>query len=292
MVERFAPCALIPIYNHKDTIARTVQALRAQGLPVVIVDDGSNPATRDVLDALVDDAGGIHLLRLPHNQGKGRALTAGLLAAREMGHTHALQIDADGQHDTADAPRFIAAARADPSAMICGRAVYDDSVPRARRYGRYLTHACVWLETLSLAIDDSMCGYRLYPLEATCAEIARAALPARMDFDTEIAVRLCWRGVPVGNLPTRVIYPENGLSHFRMLHDNLRITAMHTRLLLGMLPRAPGLLRRQWRREPACINCAARLIAARLITLGRGRPMTVPRSLDLAALPTCRKPQP
>jgi glycosyltransferase involved in cell wall biosynthesis len=252
-VERFAPCALIPIYNHKDTIARTVQALRAQGLPVMIVDDGSNAATREVLDALVGETGDIELLRLPHNQGKGRALTAGLLAARDRGYTHALQIDADGQHDTADAPQFIAEARANPLAMICGRAVYDDSVPRARLYGRYLTHVCVWMETLSLAIDDSMCGYRLYPLAETCAEIARAPLPARMDFDTEIAVRLCWRGVPVRNLPTRVIYPENGLSHFRMLRDNLRITAMHTRLLLGMLPRAPGLLWRNHRREPACV---------------------------------------
>lgn len=251
-VERFAPCALIPIYNHKDTIARTAQALRAQGLPVVIVDDGSNAATREVLDALVGEADDIELLRLPRNQGKGRALTAGLLVARDRGYTHALQIDADGQHDTDDAPRFIAEAQAHPQAMICGRAVYDDSVPRARLYGRYLTHVCVWMETLSLAIDDSMCGYRLYPLAETCAEIARAPLPARMDFDTEIAVRLCWRGVPVRNLPTRVIYPENGLSHFRMLRDNLRITAMHTRLLLGMLPRAPALLRRRHRREPAC----------------------------------------
>jgi glycosyltransferase involved in cell wall biosynthesis len=256
-LERFAPCALIPIYNHKDTIARTVYALRAHGLPVVIVDDGSNTATREVLDVLVGEIDSttpdVRLIRLPLNQGKGRALAAGLLVARDAGYTHALQIDADGQHDTADAPRFIVEARANPQAMICGRAVYDDSVPKARLYGRYLTHVCVWIETLSLAIDDSMCGYRLYPLEATCAEIAHAPFPARMDFDTEAAVRLLWRGVPVRNLPTRVIYPENGLSHFRMLHDNLRITAMHTRLLLGMLPRAPGLLwRRLRRKEPAC----------------------------------------
>ena len=249
----FAPCALIPIYNHKDTIARTVQALRAYELPVVIVDDGSDAATRDVLDALVRDVSGIHLLRLPHNQGKGRALTTGLLAAREAGYTHALQIDADGQHDTADVPNFLAEARTHPQALICGRAVYDDSVPRVRLYGRYVTHFFVWIETLSFAISDSMCGYRLYPLASTCAEIARAPLPARMDFDTEMAVRLAWRGVPMRNLSTHVIYPENGLSHFRMLHDNLRISAMHTRLLLGMLPRAPGLLWRRLRGERACV---------------------------------------
>jgi glycosyltransferase involved in cell wall biosynthesis len=247
----FAPCALIPIYNHKDTIARTVHALRAHELPVMIVDDGSDAATRDVLDTLIREGSGVHLLRLPHNQGKGRALTTGLLAAHEAGYTHALQIDADGQHDTADVPHFLAVARLHPCALICGQAVYDDSVPRARLHGRYVTHFFVWVETLSFAIRDSMCGYRLYPLADTCAEIARAPLPARMDFDTEIAVRLAWRGVPIRNLSTRVIYPENGLSHFRMLHDNLRISAMHTRLLLGMLPRAPRLLWRRLRRKRA-----------------------------------------
>lgn len=250
---RFAPCALIPIYNHGSTIAATVRALRAHGLPVLIVDDGSDAATRTVLDALAQGADGVRLLRLPHNQGKGRALGAGLLAARAAGYSHALQIDADGQHDAADVPRFLAAARAQPGALVCGAPIYDASVPRARLYGRYVTHACVWLETLSLAIRDSMCGYRLYPLAATCAEIARKPLPARMDFDTEAAVRLVWRGVPVVNLPTRVIYPENGLSHFRMFRDNLRISAMHTRLLLGMLPRAPRLLWRRFRGENACV---------------------------------------
>ncbi|WNL44980.1 glycosyltransferase family 2 protein [Dyella sp. BiH032] len=252
--EAFSPCAVIPIYNHKDTIAATVRALRAHGLPVLVVDDGSDAATRAVLDALAAEQG-IRLLRLPENQGKGRALTAGLVAAHEAGHTHALQIDADGQHDVADVPRFLAEAQADPRAMVCGKPVYDDSVPRARLYGRYVTHFFVWVETLSLDIQDSMCGYRLYPLAPTRAEIARKPLPARMDFDTEIAVRLYWRGVPVRNLPTRVIYPENGLSHFRMWRDNLRISAMHTRLLLGMLPRIPLLLWRRLRREEA--PCAA-----------------------------------
>ncbi len=141
--ERFAPCALIPIYNHKGTIARTVHALRRQDLPVIIVDDGSDAATGAVIDAMIDEADDIRLLRLPRNQGKGAALVAGLLAAREAGYTHALQIDADGQHDTGDAPRFIDEARHHPLAMICGRAVYDDSVPKARLYGRYLTHVCV-----------------------------------------------------------------------------------------------------------------------------------------------------
>ncbi|RDS84877.1 glycosyltransferase family 2 protein [Dyella monticola] len=249
MPHAFHPCALIPIYNHKDTIAATVKALRAHGLPVLIVDDGSDEATRAVLATLA--APGVQLLRLPRNGGKGRAITAGMIAARDTGYSHALQIDADGQHDVTDVPRFLAEGRAHPATLICGQPIYDHSVPRARLYGRYVTHVCVWLETLSFMLRDSMCGYRLYPLDVTCAEIDRAPLPARMDFDTEVAVRLMWRGVPVRNLPTRVIYPQNGLSHFHMLHDNLRISAMHTRLLLGMLPRAPMLLWRKHKKRGA-----------------------------------------
>jgi glycosyltransferase involved in cell wall biosynthesis len=246
----FAPCAVVPIYNHGQTIAATANALAGYGLPVLIVDDGSDAGTRAILDTLVDGREDLRLIRLPVNGGKGAALSAGFLAAYEAGYSHVLQIDADGQHDTADVPRFLAEAKNSPDAMVCGRPIYDESVPRTRLYGRYLTHACVWAETLSFDIQDSMCGYRLYPLEATRAEIARKPLPTRMDFDTEIAVRLFWRGVPVRNLPTRVIYPENGLSHFRMWRDNARITAMHTRLLLGMLPRAPHLLLRKFKSGP------------------------------------------
>jgi glycosyltransferase involved in cell wall biosynthesis len=239
------------VYNHGRTAGATADALAAHGLPVFLVDDGSDAATREALDRLVAGRDDLRLIRLPRNGGKGKALTAGFLAAKAAGYSHALQIDADGQHDTADVPRFLEAARAAPGAMVCGRPVYDASVPRARLYGRYVTHAFVWLETLSFAIDDSMCGYRLYPLDETCAEIARKPLPARMDFDTEVAVRLYWRGVGVRNLPTRVTYPEGGLSHFRMWRDNLRIGAMHTRLVLGMLPRAPRLLFRTFRRRTA-----------------------------------------
>jgi len=245
----FAPCAVIPVYNHGRTVGATANALVTHGLPVFLVDDGSDAETRDALDRLVEGRDDLRLIRLPVNGGKGKALTAGFVAAHAAGYSHVLQIDADGQHDTNDVPRFLEAGRAAPNAMVCGRPIYDYSVPRARLYGRYLTHAFVWLETLSFDIDDSMCGYRLYPLDETRAEIARKPLPSRMDFDTEIAVRLFWRGVPVRNLPTRVIYPEDGLSHFRMWRDNARITAMHTRLVLGMLPRVPRLIARKFPRQ-------------------------------------------
>jgi predicted LPLAT superfamily acyltransferase len=240
---KFAPCIVIPIYNHKDAIGATVAHLAVHRLPIFVVDDGSDDATQQVLAALAQQyAAQLTLLRLPVNGGKGAAVMAGLRAARDAGYTHALQIDADGQHDAADVPRFIDAARAEPGAVILGRPVYDESVPKARLYGRYLTHVWVWIETLSLTIRDSMCGFRLYPLALACELIDSVRLPTRMDFDIEILVRLHWRRAQFRSIPTRVTYAADGVSHFDVLWDNVRISRSHTRLVFGMLWRSPMLL--------------------------------------------------
>lgn len=237
--------AVIPVYNHAVPVVRVARALRAHGLPVLLVDDGSEPVCAAALDRLATEDG-IELLRLPQNQGKGGAVMAGLVHAASLEWTHALQIDADGQHDTTDVPAFLAQSRQHPGHFICGCPVYDASVPKGRLYGRYATHIWVWINTLSFAVRDSMCGFRIYPLAPTVALLRRTRIGRRMDFDVEIAVRLVWAGVPVINQPTRVRYPEDGVSHFRVLRDNVLISAMHTRLFFGMLWRAPRLLWRRW----------------------------------------------
>lgn len=103
----------------------------------------------------------------------------------------------------------------------------------------------MWINTLSLDIKDSMCGFRVYPLEATMKILNSAKFQLRMGFDTEILVRLKWDNVPFVNVPTKVIYPENGISHFNALRDNLEISKAHTRLFAGMLIRLPQLLYRK-----------------------------------------------
>ena len=241
----FKPCLLIPIYNHGETIRATVDRLVPYGLPIYIVDDGSAAATAAVLHSLAQEQALVRLSRLATNSGKGAAVMHGLRLAHDAGFSHALQIDADGQHDTTDVPRFLERGAAFPEAIVCGTPVYDDSVPKGRRYGRYVTHFWVWVETLSLAIGDSMCGFRLYPLAASCALIDDVRLPQRMDFDTAIVVRLVWRGLRCENLATRVVYPPGGLSHFKLWRDNVLISKMHCRLVLAMLPRLPLLL---WRK--------------------------------------------
>ncbi|UYV56114.1 glycosyltransferase family 2 protein [Pantoea dispersa] len=239
----FAPCVLIPCYNHGAMLASVLARLAPFNLPVIVVDDGSDARTKQHIAAL--DAPQLQVLTLPHNQGKGAAVIAGLRAAAAAGFSHALQLDADGQHQVEDTPRMLAEAERYPHCLISGQPQYDASIPKSRLYGRYITHFWVWVETLSFSLKDSMCGFRVYPLAASLELCDRRPIGQRMDFDTEIMVRLYWQGTPSRFIRTRVTYPPSGVSHFDALHDNLRISWMHTRLFFGMLPRIPQLLSRR-----------------------------------------------
>jgi glycosyltransferase involved in cell wall biosynthesis len=242
----FDPLILVPVYDHAHAIGPMLERLLSHGLPCLLVDDGSGAECAQVLDTLAArHPDQVRLLRLHPNQGKGAAVMAGLRAAGENGHSHVLQIDADGQHDAADVPAFRARARQEPEVVVNGRPRYDASVPRGRLYGRYATHVWVWINTLSFEIRDSMCGFRVYPLSPTLDLLRRERIGQRMDFDTEILVRLHWQGVRVRNLETRVTYPSDGVSHFDVWRDNVRISRMHARLFFGMLARLPRLLARK-----------------------------------------------
>lgn len=240
------PCAVIPVYNHEQAVPAVVDDLLRAGLPCVLVDDASDAGCAQVLARLAEQRD-VFLVTLPVNQGKGGAVMAGLREAARLGFSHALQVDADGQHDLGDVQTFLEHSRHAPQALVCGYPQYDASVPKGRLYARYLTHVWVWINSLSLQIPDSMCGFRVYPLPATLALIDNVHLGKRMDFDPEILVRLAWRNQPMRWLPTRVHYPQDGLSHFRLVHDNALISKMHAKLFFGMLVRAPAILWRRWR---------------------------------------------
>jgi glycosyltransferase involved in cell wall biosynthesis len=237
--------ALIPCYDHGGTVTRVVEALAPCGLPVLLVDDGSGPATREVLEGLAKRLPYVELLRFDQNRGKGAALKAGFRAAAARGWSAVIQLDADGQHDPADVTRFAAALRAHPGALVLGVPVFDASVPRVRLYARQISRAVVWAACLSRVVPDPLCGFRGVPLAPALAVIDRVATGDRMEFEPELAVRLVWEGVPVVPLPTRVVYLPGGLSHFRFGRDYPLLASRYLRLLAGMLPRAAGLLRRR-----------------------------------------------
>jgi glycosyltransferase involved in cell wall biosynthesis len=239
------PCAIIPVFDHERAVPAVVEAVLAAGLPCVLVDDASSAPCAAVLRQLAGHDG-VYLVTLPVNQGKGGAVMAGFREARRLGFTHALQVDADGQHDLAGLALFLDASRQQPAALICGYPHFDASVPKGRLYARYLTHFWVWVNSLSLQIKDSMCGFRVYPLAPVLHLINSVELGKRMDFDSEILVRLSWRNQPMHWLPVKVHYPQDGLSHFRLFHDNALISKMHTKLFFGMLGRFPLILWRRW----------------------------------------------
>jgi predicted LPLAT superfamily acyltransferase len=238
----FRPCAVIPTHNHYRDLPKVVKALRAHDLTVFLVDDGSSSPAREAVAALHAPEHGVEVFRQAVNGGKGAAVIAGLRHAATVGFTHAVQIDADGQHDLSAIGSLVQTASDNPAALISGRPVYDASIPRGRLVGRWLTHVWVWIETLSLRIADSMCGFRVYPLAATLRVLDHAKVGQRMDFDTEIMVRLFWSGVATFQIPVRVTYPEGNTSNFRLLRDNWLISRMHTRLVLCMLLHLPSIL--------------------------------------------------
>jgi len=244
------PCLLIPNYDHGATMPELVKGLEPYGLPLIVVDDGSAEPTRRVLESLAASHSWIELHRRATNGGRGAALRDGYRHAARAGYTHALQLDADGQHAAVDVPRMLEAAAAQPDALVLGRPLFDDSAPRSRLQARKLSQGLVWLETLSFAIRDPLCGFRCFPLEATVALLAERELGDHMEFDPEIVVRLLWRGLPVVNVPTRVVYHQGGLSHYQNVRDTVRIAGAHARLLAGMLPRSPRLVARWFRRTP------------------------------------------
>lgn len=216
-------------------------------LPIIMVNDGSSAGATHFFRDLSEKHPNLSVIEHQNNQGKGGAVQTGLRTAFEQGFSHALQVDADGQHDLGDVNKLITESKNFPEALISGKPIYDESIPKHRYYARNITHFWVWIETLSFQIKDTMCGYRVYPLASTVQLLQQKKLGKRMDFDIEVMVKLFWKNIDLRFIDTAVDYPEHGVSHFRALEDNILISWMHTRLFFGMLPRIPQLIFRKFR---------------------------------------------
>ncbi len=239
-------CVIIPVYNHQEAIGRVVKELKSQQLFCFLINDGSSTECSAVLNQIAEQQKKwLTLYEREKNGGKGAAVTDGLKLALKKGFSHAIQIDADGQHRLEDIIKFRQACEKNPQKLILGQPVFDDEVPKSRLYGREFTNLWIHINTLSVSIKDGMCGFRCYPLSAVDQLLNEVRLGLRMDFDIEIVVRLYWQGVDVINIPTQVQYPLDGISHFKMFQDNLLISRKHTQLFFGMLLRIRKLLLRR-----------------------------------------------
>ncbi len=236
---------LIPSYNPGPKVYETVAEALRQWAPVWVVVDGSTDGTAEGLADMARRNADLTVITEACNRGKGAAVLLGLERARAEGYTHVLCMDSDGQHPAGLIPTFMEASRSKPDAMILGAPVFASDAPRVRVYGRRLSNACVNLETCGRHIGDSLFGFRVYPVEPLFRIMAARRSMRRFDFDPEAAVRLVWDGVPAFNIDAPVRYPgkaDGGVSHFRYVRDNVLLTRMHIRLILGLLYRLPRIL--------------------------------------------------
>jgi len=226
---RMQPCVIIPTYNNAGTLEQVVRGALAQGLPVLVVDDGSTDGTPSILERL-RGVEGVALLDHGLNLGKGAALKTALREAHRLGFTHAVSIDSDGQHLPEEIPRFLEEGRRHPGALVLGHRDFEAAeVGRGSRFGRSFSNFWTWVET-GRRLPDTQTGFRLYPLDP----IMELHLEKNgYDLEVELLVKALWTGVPVRSVPVTAVYFEAGqrVSHFRPGLDFLRIALLNTGLV-------------------------------------------------------------
>lgn len=227
---------LIPAFNPGGLLVDTVDGALARWDDVWVVVDGSTDGSHDALAS--GRPSGLRVIVRARNGGKGSAVLAGAHEALACGFSHALVMDADGQHPADRIGEFMEISDRAPGAVICGRPVFGPDAPRARLYGRKISVGLVRLETSGRGAADPLFGFRVYPLNALVQALGSTRGGRHYDFDPEVAVRLAWAGVPAINVDAACVYVEpgrGGVSHFRYLRDNLAMIAMHTRLIREMI---------------------------------------------------------
>jgi glycosyltransferase involved in cell wall biosynthesis len=230
-------CVIIPTYNNENTLKRVIEGVLEQVKPneVIIVNDGSTDKTASILKAYSE----ITQIQFPKNHGKGLALRKGFKKALDLGFSHALTIDSDGQHFPEDIPLLIEnSLQASETLFIGARNMKQEGVPAKSSFGNKFSNFWFWFET-GLKLDDTQSGFRLYPISI----MPKHWLTKKFEFEIECIVRSAWKGIPVKNIPIQVKYDKTErVSHFRPFKDFTRISILNTVLviitLLYILPRS------------------------------------------------------
>lgn len=237
---------VVPVYNHGLALESVVKNIEVYNFPIIVVDDGNDEANKKAIEEVVKNHSLCVLVTRKKNGGKGKALADGVRKADELGLTHVLQIDSDGQHDAERVAHFVEVSKKNPDAIICAYPEYDESAPKHRVNGRVIANAWIHTVTLSKQIKDGMIGFRIYPVAPYVKLLnSHAIIDARMGYDIDILVRLFWKNVPIICESVKVTYPVDGVSNFRVVRDNARISLTYARLFLGMIVRLPILLFRK-----------------------------------------------
>ncbi len=220
-------CVIIPTYNNHKTLPQVLDQTIAQGLPVIVVDDGSTDPTAVILKQRSD----ITVVSYQPNRGKGYALQCGFRKALGMGFSYAITLDSDGQHNPADIPCFLDELQQSGNCMIIGtRNMNQDGIPMKSNFGRRFSNFWFWVET-GIRNNDTQSGFRLYPLKAI---EKKRFYTTRFEFEIESLVRLAWDNIPVKSVPVGVTYHTGNehVSHFRPFRDFFRISVLNSVLVM------------------------------------------------------------
>lgn len=229
---KFPVCFLVPFYNNSKTVAKVIESIQGAGFKVVAVNDGSTD--NESLDEALK-ANPYELVSYERNKGKGYALRQGFKRALSLGFKYAMVFDADGQHTISGARAVI-----DKSLSLGEKEMAKTIVVGSRNKrgadggGKFANNfSNFWLTVQTgRKVGDTQSGMRLYPLEKICKT---KFLGNRYEFETEVLVRMAWRGFRLLEVPVDVVYPEDRVTHFRKGADFTRISLMNTFLTCGAL---------------------------------------------------------
>lgn len=220
---------LIPTYNNSATLADVVSRSLSQGLPVMVVDDGSTDSTPDILKTLESsNSQALTCIRHPRNMGKGTALKTGFKEAKRLGYSYVITLDSDGQHFPEDIPVLLKE-KVERSLVVGSRSIRgkDGSSSFANNFSNFWFRLYTWVD-----LPDTQTGYRMYPLNDLPG---LWLLSSRYEAELTLLVFSAWKGLTLKPVPVKVAYPEDRVSHFHPVKDFARITLLNTILLIVAL---------------------------------------------------------
>lgn len=216
-------CVIIPTYNESKQIARIISEIKAQGLDVVVIDDGSTDKT-----LLIAKDSGATVLRNQINQGKGASLIKGFDYALKANFDAVITMDGDGQHQPENIPYFLRLAQNSNSAIFIGnRMAKSKNMP----WVRFLTNKFMsWLISCIIKqnIPDTQCGFRLIKKDI----LQRInLLTSKYETESEIIIKSARLGFKIESISISTLY-MNEKSKINPFIDTLRFIRFIVRELL------------------------------------------------------------
>ena len=227
LYDQYNCCVIIPTYNNEGTLKQVIDDVLKYTHNVLVVNDGSTDSTPQILE---DFSNKVEVITHPTNQGKGKAIRNSFKKALELGYTHAITIDSDGQHFASNLPDFINEVIKHPRALVIGaRNMAQEGIPGKSSFGNKFSNFWYWVET-GIKLEDTQSGYRLYPIEAL-ENIT--FITNRFEFEIEVIVKAAWNKLPVKNIPVKIYYDQSDdrVTHFRPFTDFSRISLLNTYLV-------------------------------------------------------------